>query len=143
MYLSHTHTLMKEYSSEIYMYEKIWDFLMFAAVTCNKVGFFWYVYIYIYMQTYIHIYTYRVIMTDYTSSENVLTCVFFNSSHEGNLFEIVEIVKIANSIWRQTCFSKWRFLSLIVTQLQRWKTDIGQSNAAEKSFIVIVVFIFY
>ena len=23
----------------IYMYEKIWDFLMFTAVTCNKFGF--------------------------------------------------------------------------------------------------------
>ena len=40
MYLSHTHTLTKEYSSEIYLYGKICDFLMFAMVTCNKVGLF-------------------------------------------------------------------------------------------------------
>ena len=49
MYLSHAHTLTNEYSSEIYLYEKICNFLMFTAVTYNKVGFFdIYIYIYIY-----------------------------------------------------------------------------------------------
>ena len=41
MYLSHTHTLTKEYSSEIYLHGKICHFLMFTAVTYNKVGFFY------------------------------------------------------------------------------------------------------
>ena len=55
MYLSHTHTLTKEYSSEIYLYGKICDFLMFTLVTYSKVGCFD-VYIYIYI--YIYIYKY-------------------------------------------------------------------------------------
>ena len=54
MYLSQTHTLTKEYSSEIYLYGKICDFLMFTAVTYNKVVFFD-VYIYIYIYIYISI----------------------------------------------------------------------------------------
>ena len=52
MYLSHTHTLTKEYSSEIYLYGKICDFLVFTVVTYNKVSFFD-VYIYIYIYIYI------------------------------------------------------------------------------------------
>ena len=54
MYLSHAHTLTNEYSSEIYLYEKICNFLMFTAVTYNKIGFFdIYIYIYIYIYTYV------------------------------------------------------------------------------------------
>ena len=40
---THTHTLTKEYSSEIYLYEKKCDFLMFTAVTYNKVVFLMYI----------------------------------------------------------------------------------------------------
>ena len=40
----------KEYSSEIYLYEKICDFLLFAVVTYNKVGFLMYIYIYIHQK---------------------------------------------------------------------------------------------
>ena len=40
MFHTHTHTLTKEYSSEIYLHGKICDFLMFTVVTYNKVGFF-------------------------------------------------------------------------------------------------------
>ena len=61
MYLSHTHTLTKAYSSEIYLYGKICDFLIFTVVTYNKAGFFdvciyiIYIYIYIYIYKYINV----------------------------------------------------------------------------------------
>ena len=59
MYLSHVHThaLMKEYSSEIYLYGKICDFFMFTAVTYNKCAFLMCIYIYIYIYIMYIIYT--------------------------------------------------------------------------------------
>ena len=83
MYLSHTHTLTKEYSCEIYLYEKICDFLMFTVVTYNKVGFLMHVYIYIYIYIYnIYIYLHRHVF--HPSQESSvwlgLTSIYFDRS---------------------------------------------------------------
>ena len=65
MYLSYTHTLTKEYSSEIHLYGKI-NVIFWCSQqshTCIKVSFF-YVYI-TYIYIYIHIYIYIYICNIY------------------------------------------------------------------------------
>ena len=100
-----------------------------------------YIYIYlIYIYIYIYIFIQTIIKEPGASKRQISQLVLAYGCFQANLFEIVEFCEDCELNMRSNMFFK-----IVISQLDSDLTAVvkNKSNAAQKSFIVVVVFTFY